>query len=75
MQEDAMSKCRGCGKKIVWGMDEGGKRIPLDPTPPVYAEIDRDADDNLIVKRDRNAMVSHFATCPQANRFSWSKKK
>ncbi len=34
-----MSTCRGCGKKIIWGTTKDGKRIPLDPAPPVYSVI------------------------------------
>lgn len=28
--------CKGCGKSIIWGTTKEGKRIPLDPAPPVY---------------------------------------
>ncbi len=71
-----MSACRGCGKEIVWAGTKDGKKIPLDPRPPVFrvypfiqggqAEAERVGD---------NFMVSHFATCPQANKFSASNKK
>lgn len=70
-----MAACRGCGKEIVWGMTEDGKRIPLDPKPPIYTlsgfpspvngeyrEVGRASRDEF--------MVSHFATCQRANDFS-----
>lgn len=60
--------CKGCNKPIVWGLTEDGKRIPLDPSAPVYVR------DGEVVRRERLAMVSHFATCPKANDFSASKK-
>lgn len=60
--------CRGCKKPIFWGVNADGVRIPLDPRPAVY----RILKDNL-VERDEEAMVSHFATCPQAAQFSGSK--
>lgn len=70
-----MASCRGCGKQIVWAEDKNGKKIPLDPAPPVY-EFTHDQMINKTVcnKLDR-AAVSHFATCPNANDFSGSKKQ
>ena len=77
--------CRGCGKPIVFGLTENGKRIPLDPRPPVYQIVtDGDAGPPDIVRLAQHfdasalratAMVSHFATCPKASEFSASKKK
>jgi len=68
-----MSKCKGCGKTIVWGMTEAGKKIPLDPKPPVYRVLDENPEPNAYmenVKRAQRCYVSHFATCPKANEFS-----
>lgn len=70
---DATPKCRGCGKPIFWGVTDEGKRIPLDPTPAVYRVVQRQNTHGM-VERDKNAMVTHFATCPQAGRFSKGKK-
>jgi hypothetical protein len=64
-----MPECKGCGKTIVWGETEDGKRIPLDPKPPVYRF-------NEHGKLERvDASVTHFATCSAANDFSASKRK
>ena len=63
--------CRGCGKPIVWGSTARGQKIPLDLRPPVYAVLE-ERDGEIIVARDRAAMVSHFTTCPEASRFSRS---
>jgi hypothetical protein len=64
------STCKGCGKKIVWGMTQDRKKIPLDPVAPVYM-IKATTDDCV---RTLDAMVSHFATCSHASEFSKSKR-
>ena len=77
-----MNTCKGCGKEIVWGTTIEGKKIPLDPKPPIYEIVGNDFD-GLEVKRTEEDelsgmnthMVSHFATCSKANDFSGSKKK
>jgi hypothetical protein len=75
-----MSTCRGCGREIVWGTTEDGKKIPLDPRAAVYMLGPRKIDDgdhadgDQIVKRTTLALVSHFATCAKANQFSGSNK-
>jgi hypothetical protein len=70
-----MSLCRGCGKEIIWGVTAEGKRIPLDPRPPVYRLVVGYATQEIVVERQKDAMVSHFATCSRANDFSASKRK
>lgn len=67
--------CRGCGAEIVWGVTSDGKRIPLDPRPPVYHTGTLREDGGVNCERDREALVSHFATCREANRFSGSRRK
>lgn len=71
-----MSLCRGCGKKIVWGVTLAGKKIPLDPTPPVYRSTEGQQinTDGVFIERASDAYVSHFATCPNANDFSGKNK-
>lgn len=64
--------CKGCGKPIVWAVDENGKRIPCDPKPPVYV-VAADVR-GAHCKRFPDAMVSHFATCTHASEFSKSSK-
>lgn len=67
------SRCKGCGARIVWGVTEEGKRIPLDPKPPCYDTM-RMEDGRIMAKRARGVMVTHFATCSHANDFSKGKK-
>lgn len=78
-----MSTCRGCGREIIWGTTEDGKKIPLDPRAAVYVlgpkaigDSDRygETRGDQIVKRTTLAMVSHFVTCSAANKFSGSNK-
>jgi hypothetical protein len=70
-----MAECKGCGKTICWGVDENGKRIPLDPVPPCYEADPACQAGSGKCKRRHDVMVSHFATCKKANEFSGSKKK
>lgn len=60
-----------CGRRIQWGVDGFGKKIPMDPTAPVYSVFENT---NKVV-RTTLAMVSHFATCRDANKFSASNGK
>lgn len=69
------SPCKGCGKPIVWGETDDGKKIPLDPKPPVYTVVWTARKITCSRSPREVFMVSHFATCPEANRFSGSKKK
>lgn len=68
-----MTTCKGCGKEIVWAVTAEGRKIPLDPRPPVYSLIDTPRGKEAV--RTTLAMVSHFSTCPNANDFSGSKKR
>lgn len=70
-----MSTCRGCGREIVWGVTSDGKRIPLDPRPPVYRTGTLLPEGGVRCERDREALCSHFATCPNADQFSGSRRK
>lgn len=63
---------RGCGKPIVWGQDEAGKRVPLDPRAPVYRLVQYDPQARLyaIERVTEGVHVSHFATCPKTDQFT-----
>lgn len=72
-----MATCKGCGKRIVWGILKDGCAVPLDPTPPTYRIIGHDASGAPKVRllelepdtRERRAMVLHHVTCPERDRF------
>lgn len=69
------SRCKGCGRPIVWATKEDGGKVPLDATAPVFAltevadEIGA-AEPVVLAKRAERHLVSHFATCSHANEFS-----
>lgn len=67
-----MAQCKGCGKPIIWGVTDDGKRIPLDPKPPVYQLLGGDG--GRTFRATGGFFVSHFATCPKANDFSSNRK-
>ena len=75
---DGTSKCKGCGKTIVWGETPDGKKIPLDPSAPVYAltgAFSGSTQMRVVTRLSRDeAMVSHFKTCPKAEMFSGRNK-
>ena len=58
MKPERTTLCRECGKPILWAETSEGKKIPLDPHPPVY----RFASEKKFFK-DNEAYVSHWTTC------------
>lgn len=64
-----VTRCKSCGRKIVFAITEQGKTIPLDLTAPVYY-CNWDA---KCFRGPAHHYVSHFATCPDASKHS--KKK
>lgn len=70
-----LTLCRGCGKRIFWGVTDDGKKVPLDPTPPTYYLGDLISGGTFKIMRSDTCYVSHFATCSHANEFSGSRKK
>lgn len=62
------STCKGCGRKIVWAIDEAGKRQCLDAVAPVYEVLRPDEVDARCARR-KESFVSHFVTCPNRDQF------
>lgn len=60
------TKCSGCDALIVWFRTKSGKRMPVnaETTKPT------DAEHQLDLKRH----VSHFATCPERDKFRKARK-
>lgn len=78
-----MPTCKGCGKEIRFIRSKAGRSIPCDAQPVRYIKNPRGQDS--IVTEDGEVIrgtvvnvqtlatgvgyISHFATCPQADRF------
>lgn len=67
-----MSKCKGCGKEVIFAVDENGKTQVLDKSAPVYVENGVGHMRGPGVQRENRGYVTHFATCSKANDFSAS---
>lgn len=66
-----MSACRSCQAPIVWVRTRARKLMPLDSTIALENATERDATatfEELRKKLGADAVVSHFATCPDAAR-------
>lgn len=79
--------CRSCGKQIMWIKTTAGKSMPVDPTVRPYWPADGAAGKIVTSQGEvvscnfdgpRDAVqfgyISHFATCPAADRFRRGKK-
>jgi len=64
------SVCKGCGAAIIWVTSPNGSPMPLDAKAPTYARADSETD--RVVRS--NALVTHFATCRDADKFSKGKR-
>lgn len=75
-----MAICRSCGAEIIWiKMKGSGKAMPCDAKPIPYREVFSNGmklvtESGEVVQgcfegtSDKTGYVSHFATCPNANR-------
>ena len=78
-----MATCKGCGREIIWVKAKKGKSIPCDPNLIAYTEDPNGkltvvTHDGRVIKAheydgvtpcDDFGRISHFATCPMADRF------
>lgn len=65
-----IAKCRGCGAEIIWAFTADGHRMPLDAKFEGRFVLDRHKrDDGTLLASARATYLSHFATCPQADKF------
>lgn len=63
--EKRIKRCRSCNAKIIFLPTPAGKSMPVDADTVEPADELYDADKH----------ESHFRTCPDANKFSGSKKR
>ena len=77
-----MSKCKSCGREIIWIRTFSGKKMPCDPEKiQFHAGEGRDlfvTSGGAVVhgtraeageERCHVGYISHFATCPDADKF------
>lgn len=62
--------CRSCGREIVWKTTQHGKKVPLDPKALVFSVVGETAVKPTPGVLGETFMVSHFATYPDANKWS-----
>ncbi len=62
--------CRSCGREVVWKTTQHGKKVPLDPKALVFSVVGETAVKPTPGVLGETFMVSHFATCPDANQWS-----
>jgi hypothetical protein len=71
--------CQACGTAILWVYTERGARMPVDAAPTADGNIQVVADKCYVIPKTRLEALSdddkaglrksHFATCPEAERF------
>lgn len=80
----AKSYCRGCGAEIIWVKTTAGKSMPCDPCLIPFRAVAGGKEravtmDGKVISCELRPMrggvtdfgyVPHFATCPQARKFS-----
>lgn len=65
-----MTKCKSCGKEIVWAYTRSGKKIPLEVRSRGNVSI-RDGVAKVGAEGAGN-YIAHFATCPHGN--AWRRR-
>ena len=77
-----MAKCKSCGAEIIWIKMRSGKSAPYNPEPIHYRKFVHNIENMLVLvtpegdvtpgeaceDSDLFGYISHFATCPNANR-------
>lgn len=84
-----MAKCKSCGADIIWIKTAAGKSIPCDSDARTYWKNPHGSDvivtpNGEVYKADLTGdlaqatgigYISHFATCPAADKFRKKKEK
>lgn len=70
--------CKGCGARIFYVKTMNGNRMPLNPDeitftpaggPDTFVTMDGKVERGKRSQDGQTGYLSHFATCPMANRF------
>lgn len=73
-----ITTCKTCCDPIRWGITRDGQHIPLDADPIVGGNIQFDGHNAVVLDDDAQRshaarqhpmFVSHFVTCPQADKW------
>lgn len=69
-----ITTCGSCPAKIIWTVTAKGKRMPVDAEPVLNGNIDvlpgdPPTSNYLTPFADMKAYVSHFVTCPSAQKY------
>lgn len=60
--------CRSCGAEIEWVETVTGSKMPFDPPLRFVPQLEAAVLDDVL-ELDRDATMSHFATCPDAEKW------
>jgi hypothetical protein len=84
MKAWAETRCRSCGAPVIWAVSAYGRKLPVDAHPAEAGQWWLTTDDpratvpnfrrvDLYTPAAAPRYTSHFATCPQADK--WRKGK
>lgn len=64
------ARCSSCQAEILWTVTENGKRMPVDAKPigKVTVLVRNPENAETPISKQREHFISHFATCPHAQR-------
>lgn len=80
----ALTRCAACGASIAWAFTTKRRPIPLNPNPTRYGNLilTRTSTGQLVAMfaqlgdaRSEPRFTSHFATCPEADKFRAPRKR
>ena len=70
-----MPECKSCGRAILWGKKADGKAHPVEAVNPSTGNVRFNPDGTLVFgAKGSGHYVSHFATCPEADRWRNGKR-
>lgn len=62
-------RCRSCGADVIWAKTAAGKLMPLDATETLGKVVYQLDTTGRMQRAEGRGHESHFATCPQADRW------
>ena len=77
-KQQSWGTCKGCGQQILWTKTKAGKAMPCNPVavyftpaggPETFVTPDGRVERGFQSQGGQLGYISHFATCPNADRF------